>query len=166
MLVGDGSGSKWGLPIGWACVAIERGKLTRKVFYGSSNEGTNNTAELLAYLIPLNWYMAQASAERSKTDDWRVRRIHIVTDSQYVRDSLAFKEDTKTAHNIIPLAALKRVRRRGYTITCHWLEREDLTLNHYADVLSKAARQQVVKNNLVQLLANCGQDADKLNPQV
>jgi ribonuclease HI len=160
VLIGDGSGSKWSLPVGWSCVAVEKGHMSRRVFYGAANDGTVNVAELSAYLIPMLWYSSKVAEERNQTEDYRVRHVHVITDSDYVRQMFTEGRGSIAARNSILYMALQSVERRGYHLHWHWLPREDVALNHYADELSKAARHQFKVNDLPATLA----DVNQINP--
>lgn len=141
LLVGDGSGSKWGQAIGWACTAhwLDRGKWASKVFHGASNNGTVNIAELLAYLVPLAWYVAYTAQRRQQgLDEFRCHRIHIVTDSAYAANTGNTHELYKK--NIALWSAFDFYHRLGYRVTWHHLGRELSTLNSAVDDISRKAR--------------------------
>lgn len=138
ILIGDGSGSMQNYPIGWACVAIEQGQMSRRVFYGGANDGTINQAEPLAYLIPLSWYAAKLNKE-GKPGARGVRHIHIITDSEYARDQ-GQRLSVTTSYNTILWAAFGLLARQGLVLHWHWIERETDPVNHEVDLLSKAAR--------------------------
>src|SRR5215471_12302353 len=63
LVVGDGSGSNWKRPIGWAARLVERASGQRQTFHGHANRGTVNVAEMMALLWPLLWIAAR-EAER------------------------------------------------------------------------------------------------------
>jgi len=149
LLVGDGSGSRWEQPAGWACVAIERSRqqlgrandsgggeqLRRKVFYGAVNDGTVNFAELMAYFAPLSWY----AAKTEKFDGPLVlpREVHILTDSQYVQKMMTGR--MPKTHAAFWLA-YNIYNRLGFRLNWHWLPRNDIALNRYVDAISRKAR--------------------------
>lgn len=156
LLFGDGSGSVWEQPCGWASVSIERvapqtsgaAGPVRRVWYGALNNGTVNMAEALAYLAPLNWLVAQDEDRRKNTGMRRTaHRIHIFTDSQYCRDS-GNRAGRSLGKNSVLWAAFDVFKRHGYLIEWHWIRRDQVALNQYVDLLSKLARGLFVKNKL------------------
>lgn len=134
LLLGDGSGSAWGRPIGWACVLIERRSGMRLPFYGACNEGTVNFAELMAYVMPLTYI-------DSKKVSGKALNVHIITDSEYTQ---------QYAHRLTPdknaglIGALNAFRRKGINTTFHWMRRNTHPITELVDDLSKKARRLVV----------------------
>lgn len=141
ILIGDGSGNKWGYPCGWAVTAIERNSRDRKVFYGAMSSGTVNFAEMMAYLQPLTWYMNETKSQRA--GDGRVkrstRRIHIITDSAYCRNRGDSRDLAKYTNKVL-WGVFELIQRQGFQLEWHWEKRDTVALNTYADRLSKAAR--------------------------
>lgn len=136
LLLGDGSGSAWGRPIGWACVLIERRSGTRLPFYGACNEGTVNFAELMAYVMPLTYI-------DSKRSSGKALNVHIITDSEYTQQN---------AHRLTPdknaglIGAINAFRRKGICTTFHWMRRNTHPITELVDDLSKQARRLVVNH--------------------
>lgn len=164
LLVGDGSGSKWGYPVGWACVAILPNTLERKLFYGGCSDATVNFAELMAYMAPLTWFAAQV-AERKKTEGTRIYDIHILTDSSYTANE-GEKLSAITMHKNTALwAAFSFLEHRGLRLHWHWIRRETVDLNLFADSLSKAARGLILNNDVATVsgIIAGGLDPQKLN---
>lgn len=141
LLVGDGSGSKWGYGIGWGCVSIEKHHEEEpRVWFGAANNGTVNLAEMFAYIPPLTWYAAQVAHERRHYVGLPMhRRVHILTDSQYCQGMGSTCDALIKANG--PLWQIFRIfQRDGIFLHWHWRQRDDVALNVYADALSKAAR--------------------------
>jgi len=138
-LVGDGSGSTADRPLGWACVAIEPGKLMPEVYYGCANAGTVNNAELLAYLLPLTAYAARTKIGIG------LKQIHIVTDSQFTANVGSGRESKSTP---ILFTAYQCLARSGFQIHWHWMRREELKLNQFVDNLSRKARLLIQNQKL------------------
>lgn len=136
ILVGDGSGSKWQLPIGWACLAYTMDRVTPRLFYGAANDGTVNLAETQACVIPLLWYLRVTRGSGDKAP----KRIHIITDSQYVRDAGQGGVRALQQANQILWTAIDMVSRQGMSLTFHWAERDTSQSNQCADLISKQAR--------------------------
>jgi len=164
VLVGDGSGSKWGYPVGWGVTAVLKKQMDRRVFYGAMNDGTVNIAEVMAYLQPLMWYMAEVRKQRKqKGTTARKHVVHIITDSEYAR-KVGEKGHLDFNTNQPLWAVFEFVKRQAIELHWHWAEREEIALNIYADALSKRARKQVKENDQVQSLAGDGYSAEEFNP--
>ena len=96
------------------------------------NHGTVNEAELFAYLQPMLTFMA------NKSNDANFHRVHIITDSSYVAGFV--NSTTKPTANSALWAAFNECRRCGLILKGHWLERDTLATNSFADKLSKISR--------------------------
>lgn len=131
LLIGDGSGSSWNMPCGWACILIERRTGTGRFFGGAVNDGTVNFAELMAYVQPLQWIVNKTGASR------RAVTVHVISDSQY-----AVESNTRTSadKNVAPVAMLNCFKRFGMTLRFHWMKRNSHHLSTLADSLSKKLR--------------------------
>ena len=139
LLVGDGSGSTWDRECGWGCVSIERETMHRRSWHGAMNSGTVNFAEMMAYLQPLTWYVSRELQQRKSGKKVQVRHVHIVTDSSYV-GGLKASPDLLTGPNGALWQVFKQFTSQGILIRWHWIRRETVELNQFADRLSKAAR--------------------------
>jgi len=156
VIIGDGSGSNWNHECGWGSVSIERITMERMVWCGSMNRGTVNVAEIMAYVQPLNWLAAREEDRRKKRKARRTAyNIHIITDSQYCRDT-GGSCDRMLAKNGVLWAALDTFRRQGLILHWHWVERETVALNSYADKLSKLARSLIKRYNLPERMERDG----------
>lgn len=163
ILIGDGSGSKWGLPIGWAVTAIAKTSMERKVFYGAMNDGTVNIAEAMAYMQPLLWYSTRVRAERKQSRTAREHIVHVITDSEYVREA-GNRGHVDFSTNQPIWAVYELLKRQGIQIKWHWQRRDEVALNAYADLLSKRARGLIKDNDQQSALRVSGIDADDANP--
>ena len=149
LLVGDGSGSKWGYPIGWGCVAVYPNRLDRKVYWGCASSGTVNIAESLAYLIPLTEFAKDTHDQAKVNKRNEPKNVHIVTDSEYARrrgegsGSIDFKKNSAI------WAGLEMFNRQGIFLHWHHKPREDVALNRYADAVSKEARRQAKNKKML-----------------
>lgn len=132
LLIGDGSGSNWEYGCGWGCVSIERATFKREVWAGSLNRGTVNVAEFMAYVQPLMWYTTQGEKGKFRT-------VHIVTDSQVVASN--------KGNGHICRKFLDQFLSYGLLIHTHWLERQTINLNEFADIVSKQAYANIKKDN-------------------
>jgi ribonuclease HI len=140
LLIGDGSGSSWNFECGWGCVSIEHATLARKSWHGAMSAGTVNFAEMMAYLQPLCWYVNREMLRRKKaTYQAKVRHIHIITDSQYAKNKGSSK-DLLSGRNGALWQVFKQFGAQGMMLHWHWIRRETVALNQFADQLSKTAR--------------------------
>jgi len=77
LLVGDGSGTVYHRPAGWACVAYDRLKRLAVLHTGAVSGGTNNLAELFPYVQAL-WHHQQNHDQAVSAPV----RVQIVSDSE------------------------------------------------------------------------------------
>lgn len=136
ILVGDGSGSKWGQAGGWACLAVAKHELVPRVYYGAANNLTNNLAEMLAYLSPLSELANRVHREEIAT----MRRVHIFTDSEYVRKRGEKGRELNFGAHTALWGAFELFARSGLSIAWHWIPRDSSAMNRAADEISRQAR--------------------------
>lgn len=141
LIVGDGSGSSWTRGAGWASVSVERATGERIVWTGAVNRGTVNLAEIMAYLQPLEW-LASREADRLSRNPAGLRTydVHILTDSQYCRDT-GSSSGRVVRKNAGLWVAFDAFARHGFALHWHWLRRDECDLNKFCDALSRAARK-------------------------
>ena len=148
LLIGDGSGCNWNFECGWGCTSIENSTFARRAWHGAMSAGTVNLAEMMAYLQPLCWYVDR-EVKRRKKENYKtvIRHVHILTDSQYVKTKGSSK--TMLAGNAGPLwQVFQQFSAQGMMLHWHWVRRETVELNKFADQLSKAARLNVKDKGL------------------
>lgn len=167
LLVGDGSGSSWGKPCGWATVAVEKTSFQRQVFYGSMSQGTSSISELMAYLQPLLWYV-DVTKKRRKEQDLRpsIKKVHILTDNAYCQKS-GEQNQLRAKQGSALSVMLNSIAAQGFDIRWHWIRRESVGLNIYTDRLSRAARlllQNATVQQDVQEASPIGRDVNECNP--
>lgn len=142
ILAGDGSGSGWGLPIGWACTLIERASGGRKRFYGGMNDGTIAVAELVPYVQAMSWYAAHRKGKAGDLPP--ICRVLVVTDHQAIEtEGKALASGAKSlvdVSNRCYWAALLSFERDGFAFDYKHVERATIALNCHADEVSKGAR--------------------------
>lgn len=148
LVVGDGSGSTWGFPAGWAAVSVANRTFARKVWWGAVSDGTVNFAEIMAYMQFLTWLGAREDDRRAAGKRRRVVHVHIITDSQYVSNTGAKTTRFDVKKNSVLWAAFDVLARQGIVLHWHWLARETTELNSYVDKLSKLARGRLKARNL------------------
>ncbi len=137
LLVGDGSGSGWNGPCGWASTMIHRasGDVTR--WWGCTNQGSVNLAEAMAYLQPL----CALAALRVDAGDTGTRYVHIVTDSKYCAETGDRGHGSLASKNAAIWSAFDVLMRGGLILNWHWVSRMQLSLNVLADSLASKARR-------------------------
>jgi hypothetical protein len=135
ILMGDGSGTGWELPIGFAAMAIWRNPDLRKVFSGCLNHGTIGQAEILPYLTAIRYdyqVIAKGNLEAK-------RRVIIISDSQV---SVNVGNGIQQAHTNKDLwESYKWFLNLGYEITWIWVERNENDIHKLAHSLSNIARK-------------------------
>lgn len=153
VVVGDGSGSVRGRSCGWG-VMIFRHDLVRHaidldkptILSGGLSDGTNNVAELMAYVTAMTLL---ADDERHRFDKYRQHRIaqvHIFTDSDYC---VKCGPSTRTAglNHAAMWAGLDAVARCGLILHWHHVPRDTDRFNRNCDALSKNARKRNATGN-------------------
>jgi len=150
IIVGDGSVQKWGEPIGWAAIVYHRDTgfdhpLTEEK--GAASNGTVNVAELMPYVMTLNWIVAHEAAKRNTIGPQPVH-VAIVTDSKYVADTGRTRKPGQLSRHELLWTAFDAAARQGILITWYWCGRENLAENSRADVLSKAMRRMMIPTTL------------------
>ena len=143
ILAGDGSGSGWNMSCAWASVSIDWQTRERRVWYGYANPGSVNLAEGMAYVHPLSWILNQDLAAKNKGEERRTPRVHVITDSQYVRDLLNRRDKRIAGANATLGAIFNAVERHGIILQGHWKERLTVDLNRYTDALSRFVRESL-----------------------
>jgi ribonuclease HI len=147
-MIGDGSGSTFNRGCGWATWVFRRHHSQPNVVFGGYNYGTNNIAEIMAYLQGLLWYESQIK------NDGHDRQVHIVTDSEYVAGRGKHPGSRKKHRSL--WAALDTYPRRGIMLNWHWLLRDRCLYNMEADALSRHARinlEELHSGRVVPILA-------------
>lgn len=134
LLVGDGSGSRRGYAIGWACAMIPRVGPPLPLRWGGMSDGTVNMAEPLAYLGPLLEIAANLPPDVFV-------RVHVVTDSEYVRGR-AENRGAPDSKNWALWNVLFDSLPPQLVVKFHWEERGHC-LNAIVDEFSREARRSI-----------------------
>lgn len=108
------------------------------------NCGTVNFAEMMAYLQPLNWYASVEMSRRRKSGGVKFRNVHILTDSKYCGDQ-GSKGAMLPKKNGTLWKLFSDFQRYGILLHWHWIPRDTVELNTYADKLSKEARKAIAE---------------------
>lgn len=143
LILGDGSGSKWGHAVGFASVMFDRRTRGFKRWFGALNDGTVNLAEIMAYMAPLTFLSTQALDAKESGMRFKVIRVHIFTDSQYCRDT-GTRGCSMQGKNGLLWECLKSVNRVGVIPHWHWIRRETSPFNSLVDRLSKLSRHAIM----------------------
>lgn len=145
VLIGDGSGQGWETPNGWACCLIDRETKGRRLFYGATNQGSVNLAELLPYLQSLCWFHNAYGHDRLKSRG--TLNVHIITDSNLtaVNGNLSanLSRDLPEGPWRPLWASIREYCRMGYRLTFHWCRRDTSDLNALADLIAGLTRRAV-----------------------
>lgn len=141
VFIGDGSGSTRERACAWAVVIIEHDLITRHVLTGGMNLGTVNTAELMAYVHAISWYLHPEKIDELRDlfnrDDLHV---HIITDSDYAAQLGANRAYASSHANHIYWAAIEAMQRKGVMTHWHHCRGDSVGLNVYADRLAYTTR--------------------------
>lgn len=153
ILLGDGSGFSWKkhpsavhfVGIGFASVGIVPWSPQRQLFTGAFNRGTNNMAEIYAYINGLEWFCQPHIRKRWKQNKTSFGNVHIISDSEYcvnTGNKIDTERSTRGVHANIGLwSGIQQLSyRHNLRINWHWCSREDVPLQILTDGLSKSMR--------------------------
>jgi ribonuclease HI len=140
-LVGDGSGTTIDKPCGWFVWAHDRISNTVKKYFGGTNSGTNNYAELANFVHAMWAYHARLfkTPPQDKVDIWVV----IVSDSELtVRcGNRVYERKANT-----PLwAVFDHLESLGYKFTWHHVLRNSNPFNTEADRVAGMVRLKLTE---------------------
>jgi ribonuclease HI len=133
IMIGDGSGTRIDNACGWATWIHMRHKAEPQVVFGGFSHGTNNVAEIMAYLQGMLWY-ERTIAKR----DGVARNVHIVTDGEYVAQCGGNQQKQKKNSSL--WRAFDVYQREGIVLHWHWMPKNSSVANMEADALSRNAR--------------------------
>jgi ribonuclease HI len=132
LLVGDGAGSVYAEPAGWACAAYDR-KGRAVLHAGAISGGTNNFAELAPFIHALWWHHqdhGQAPAAPV--------RVAIVSDSE-VTVRCGSGQYARRANGCL-WAAVAWFEQNGYRLVWHHVRRDSNAWNTWAGGVAEQAR--------------------------
>jgi ribonuclease HI len=133
LLVGDGSGSVYTQPAGWACAAYDPTKSQVTVHAGVVTCGTTNFAELVPYVQAL-W---QHHQDHGQAPDTPVE-VMIVSDSE-VTVRCGNRQYARNANGCL-WAAIEWFERHGYRLAWHHVRRGSNAWNVWADDIAGYVR--------------------------
>lgn len=138
ILAGDGSGNLAENPCGWACFGFRRGAEDSPILWcGGNNGGTNNLAEISAYMAPLT------HIEAGRPEGQPVK-VHVFTDSEYVRTiGTVSNKGGQPDKNCLLWAVFKVLRSRGVTVEWHYIPRNSNAYMEAADDVAGRMRRIV-----------------------
>lgn len=144
ILIGDGSGSKWNNPGGWACAMIVRARRTGDVHYltpfvGAVSRGPINWLEAMPYWHALRHHFYDMGGKELCAAGGV--EVHIVSDSEWVVKSMSGRWNTKTHGDM--LALFNYFRHQGYRIWWHHYHRDVVKMNSIVDRLAVNAREYI-----------------------
>lgn len=144
ILVGDGSGSKWNNPGGWACTMIMRSRKNNDVHYmtpfvGAVSRGPINWLEAMPYWHCIRHHYfdmgGKELCEGGGVD------VHVVSDSEWVVKTMSGRYKANVHGDM--LALFNYFRSKGYRISWHHFHRDVVTLNGIVDQLAVNAREYI-----------------------
>lgn len=143
IIAGDGSGSRWGYPGGWAAVLFDRRTGLRKTLYGAISDTTINICELSPYLYAMQWYARGPGKDlqrdiRQKEWPRRAVIVDILTDCEIIAEQGQRKKAREV--NAALWAGLDTFNRLNYFLRWHYMRRETTAANRLCDTLSKDMR--------------------------
>ncbi len=145
LLLGDGSGSRYGYGGGWACVLFDVEEGTKRLFYGGINDTTINIAELVPYIFPLQWYTRGPGINKRKrknaVSEFANIKVDIITDCDIIVKQ-GNHEAAREANRML-WSAYAELAGSGYELNWHYIPRETLSTNRYCDAVSKILRKCV-----------------------
>jgi len=141
LIYGDGSGSTRPNPIGWGTVLICRHNGLIHVENGAHSNGTVYLAEMMPYLLALDWYKAVIAPELPSVS----QKVVIVTDNLSLAQTGSKLATGKIhldsiEHHTAIWAGLDYLSRDGLEISYYHARRETHAGNMLADVISKYSR--------------------------
>jgi ribonuclease HI len=133
LVVGDGSGTVYHQPAGWACVAYDRRKCQVTAHAGAVTGATNNFAELAPYVQAL-WHHHQDHGQAPPTPV----EVAIVSDSE-VTVRCGARQYGRHANGCL-WAAVEWFERHGYRLSWTHVRRNSNEWNAWADRVAGSMR--------------------------
>jgi len=133
LLAGDGSGTTYSQPAGWACVAFDRVKAQVTLHAASQSCGTNNFAELAPFVQAL-WHHHQDSGPVVKPP----LKVTIVSDSE-LTVRCGNRQYHRSANGCL-WAGIAWFEQHGYELTWKHIRRNTNAWATWLDELAKIGR--------------------------
>ena len=144
VLFGDGSGSGWAEPGGYASILIDRRTLARHIFYGAMVKASITTMEMLAHLTAIRYHFHKIRSAKQSPEAWRTV---VFTDSAYVAN-MGNAQPTDTRKNGDLWAAFEWYTQYGYEFKFIWVPRNSTPLHALADDIAGKARRALMSADL------------------
>jgi hypothetical protein len=147
IVVGDGSGSRWGYGGGWATILFDKMANARKTNWGALSDTTINICELSPYIYTMMWYSRGPAVtlreQKRRKNPYQFPRIsiHIVTDCKVIAEQGQGKM-SRNANEAL-WASFDVFERQGFVFTFHFIPRDNFTANRVCDGLSKDMRHLI-----------------------
>ena len=144
LMVGDGSGSKWNNPGGWAVSLIMRMRFTGKIVYlspivGAVNRGPINWLEAMPYWHGLRHHFFDMKGKEQCASGGV--NVHIVTDSEWTVKAMS-GETIPDIHADMR-CLFQFYEAKGYRLHWYHLPRESTKVNQLMDQLAACAREYI-----------------------
>ncbi len=144
ILVGDGSGSAWHSPCGWACTLMFRERRTGHVHYltpftGATSRGSIQWCEAMPYWCCLRYHYHEMNGKQHCQQGGV--RVDIVSDSEWVCNTMSGQHKAKTHEDMVML--FQWYKEHGYDIHWHHMPRTEVYLNVLMDEMSAEAREYI-----------------------
>lgn len=152
--MGDGSGSNWQQGCGWGVSCIEKlengtWRWPPKVLYGGMYPATVNISELMPYIQALSWYIEHLRRRRKEEDlEPKVRIVQIITDSQVTEKRGGDSSKSLAKKNRGFWNVFSMLERQGLEVRWNHTLRDTITLNIFADKISKMARLALKESDI------------------
>lgn len=143
IVVGDGSGSRWGYGGGWATILFDKFTGLHKVQWGALSDTTINICELSPYIYSVLWHhrcVANMIRKQKKQAGqmFPVIETHIITDCEIIAKQ--GRGEMKRELNSPLWASFIAFERLGFNFHFHWINRDSGLANQVCDMLSKQMR--------------------------
>lgn len=133
VVFGDGSGCTWTGPTASATITIDPHTDMARSFITTNCTGTNNTAEIEAYLMPLLFHARLPGRPELMV-------VHVFTDSEYVV-KVGMSRDMRPKQHRPLWAAIHAFRGEGMSLAFHHIKRDSVSYNRLCDKLAGEARR-------------------------
>jgi hypothetical protein len=144
ILIGDGSGSKWDNPGGWACSMIMKSRETKEVHYftplvGAVSRGSINWLEAVPYWHCLRHHYYHMDGKELCADGGV--DVFIVSDSEWVVKTMSGRQSARTHDDMVML--FQYYRQHGYRMQWRHVKRDVIKMNKIVDMLAVNAREYI-----------------------
>jgi ribonuclease HI len=144
LLLGDGSGTVFRNPCGFACVSYDVDKHTCEVHFGGLSHGTNNFAELMPYVHALAYdHLYRQKSEQGSNILASTCKVEVISDSELTVKQ-GNQEYVRHANRVL-WASVKELEGFGYTIHWNHILRATNEFNSLCDSLAGQLRKKITE---------------------